>query len=293
MFEMGTKTKGVLAIFGASFMWALEPIFAKLAYRGSDFLQTSAILAISVAAIAFVYVLVTNKADFRVNRKQFSVLVYIALAGTVFADLLYLFALGKIPVINAVLIAHLQPIFVVLMGYFVLREDKLGSYDYLGVAVMIAAGLLVTTKTWANFAAMRFGTTGDLIVLLAVVAWSTTGIAMRKYLRELNAGVITFYRFSMAAVVLVGYVSSTGGLVLSNVYQVLVGMVAGVGMILYYESLKRIKAAQVSALELSTLFFATVLGFLVLGESATIMQILGMVFMFVGVYFLSGKAGQE
>lgn len=52
-------------------------------------------------------------------------LVYIGIAGTVFADLLYFFALTKIPVINAVLIGHVQPIFIILIGFFILKEDRL------------------------------------------------------------------------------------------------------------------------------------------------------------------------
>ncbi len=33
-------------------MWAVEPVFAKLAYANSDYLQTSAIRAIVVALVA-------------------------------------------------------------------------------------------------------------------------------------------------------------------------------------------------------------------------------------------------
>jgi len=63
----------------------------------------------------------------------------------------------------------------------------------------------------------------------------------------------------------------------------------GAGTILYYEGLKRIKAVQVSALELSTPFFAALLGFLILGEWVTVMQISGMILLFIGVFFLSKK----
>lgn len=286
---MNTKTTGVAAIIGASLMWAFEPIFAKLAYESSDYLQTSAIRAIGVAVTALVYVVLTNKGNLKVTRKQLSVLVYIALAGTMVADLLYLFALEKIPVINAVLIGHMQPIFVVLIGYFLLREDKLTGYDYLGICIMIAAGLLVTTKTPANLTAMKFGAAGDLLVLLATVAWATTGIAMRKYLRQLNAGVVTFYRFSIASIIFVTYLLLTSTIILSSIYQILVGVTVGVGTILYYEGLKRIKPAQVSALELLTPLFAALLSFLILQELVTIMQIFGIVLLIVGVYFLSRK----
>ncbi|TKJ45475.1 hypothetical protein CEE35_03950 [Candidatus Aerophobetes bacterium Ae_b3b] len=283
---MKVKTIGILATLGASIAWAFEPIFAKLSYANADFLETSTVRAIFVTLIALTYAFITNKGNLKVNKKQFSILVYIALAGTLFADLIYFFALTKIPVINAVSIGHMQPIFIVFMGFFCLKEDKLTKFDYAGIFFMIIAGLLVTTKTLTNLSMLRLGSVYDLVVLSATIAWATTGIVMRKYLKQMNAGVVTFYRFFIASIVLVIYLLSTSSVLFSNIYQILVGVIGGAGYILYYEGLKRIKAAQSSALELSTPFFATLLGFYILGELVTVMQIFGILLLFVGVGFL-------
>lgn len=99
----------------------------------------------------------------------------------------------------------------------------------------------------------------------------------------------TFYRFIIASVVFGAYLLSTSSLAIDNPYQVLVGITVGIGTILYYEGLKRIKTAQVSALELSTPFFAILLGFFVLGEMVTIMQISAILLLFFGIYCLSMK----
>jgi len=286
---MRLKTIGILATVGASIAWAFEPIFAKLSYANANFLETSTVRAIVVALIALSYVFLTNKGTLKVNKKQFSILVYIALAGTLFADLMYLFALTKVPVINAVLIGHMQPIFVVFIGFFYLKEDKLAKFDYVGICFMVIAGLLVTTRNLRNLSMLRLGSMYDLFVLCATIAWATTGMVTRKYLRDMNAGVVTFYRFFLASVVFVIYALSTSSVLFSNIYQILVGVIVGAGYILYYEGLKRIKAAQSSALELSTPFFATLLGFFILGETATVMQILGILLLFPGVYFLARK----
>lgn len=284
---MNQKTIGVLAILGASLMWAIEPIFGKLSYSNSDFLHTSAIRAFVVVLTAMVYVFITKRGNFKITKIQFSTAVYVGIVGTVFADLIYFYAFTKIPVINAVLVGHMQPIFIILLGFFVLKEDKLNKFDYIGVFLMIAAGLLVTTRTFENLSMLRLGTFGDFLVLLATIAWSTTAIAMRKYLKEMNAGVVVFYRFLIASLVFVTYLLFTSSITVSNIYQVLVGIVVGIGTILYYEGLKRLKAAQVGALELSTPFFAAILGFFILGEITTFMQIIGIALLFVGVYLLS------
>jgi drug/metabolite transporter (DMT)-like permease len=286
---MNSKKTGILAILGASLMWSLEPIFAKLAYANSDFLQTSAIRAIVVVLTALLYVFITGIRRLKVTKNQFSTIVYIAIAGTLVGDLLYFFALTKISVLNAVMIGHMQPIFIILIGFFFLKEDKLTKFDYLGIFTMITAGVFVTTKTLENLLMIRLGTVGDIYVLMATVAWATTAIVTRKYLRELNAGVVTFYRYLIASMVFVFYLSLRSSLVLSNIYQILVGVIVGAGTILYYESMKRLKAAQVSAMELSTPFFAALLGFIILREGVTVMQISGMVLLFVGVCLLSKK----
>ena len=286
---MSVKHVGIVSILFASLMWSVEPVFAKLSYQNSDFLHTSMVRAVFVTLVALIYVMITNKADFRISRKQFPPLLYVAIVGTVFADLMYFFALTQVPVVNAVVIGHLQPVFIVLMGYILLRGDRLNRFDYLGVLFMILSGLLVSTKTVENFMSLKFGSMGDLFVLFATVAWATTTIAARKYLREVNAGVITFYRFLVASVFFTFYLVFFSYVSVSSVYQVLVGVVVGVGTILYYEGLKRIKAAQVSAVELSTPFFAAILGFVVLGEGVTLLQIVGMFLLFVGIYYLSKK----
>lgn len=286
---MNAKIIGVLAIIGASLMWAIEPIFGKLSYSNSDFLHTSAIRAFFVVLTALVYVFLTNKGNIKLSKKQFSAVVYIGIIGTVFADLIYFYAFTKISVVNAVLIGHMQPIFIILLGFFILKDDKLTKYDYLGIVVMIIAGLLVTTRTFENLYMLRLGTFGDFLVLLATIAWATTAIAMRKYLRDVNAGIIVFYRFLIASLIFLIYILYTSSIAISNIYQVLVGIVVGIGTILYYEGLKRLKTAQAGALELSTPFFAAILSFFILGEITTFLQIIGIVLLFVGVYLLIKK----
>ena len=280
---------GILSVLLASLLWALEPVLAKLSYQNSDFEHTLAVRAILVTLTALVYVVMTNRGNLRIDRRQLSALVYVAFAANVFGDVAYFFALTRIPVVNAVLIGNLQPIFIVMMGFLVLREEKLSKFDYLAIVVMMTAGILIATRSLENLMAFRLGTYGDLVVLSATVAWSTTTIAFRKYLREMNAGVVTFYRFLFASVVFAAYLVSSSGFGAVKMYQIMIGIVVGVGTILYFEGLKRNKAAEVSALELSTPLFAAVLGFLVLGELVTQLQIVGMSLLLIGVFFLSRR----
>ena len=132
---MNTKHLGVVTILLASIMWAIEPILAKLSYENSDFLHTSAIRAIVAALTAFIYIVLTRKSPLKVTRQQLSPLIYIAIVGTLVADFMYFFALSQVPVINAVIIGHMQPIFIIAFGFFLLKSDTLTKFDYLGICL--------------------------------------------------------------------------------------------------------------------------------------------------------------
>ena len=276
-------------MLGASFLWAFEPVFAKLSYQSSDFVHTLMVRAILVAIVALAYGGITNRSGFRIDKIQLSALVYIAIVANVLGDIAYFYALTRVPVVNAVLIGNMQPIFIIVMSFLVLREERLGWVDYAAISVMVAAGVLVATGSIENLLNFRLGSYGDLVVLLATIAWSTTTIAFRKYLKELNAGVAAFYRFVLAAPPFMGYVLLFSAIEPVSLYQVGIGVVEGVGMILYFEGLKRNNAAEVSALELVTPFFASVLGFFILGEVVGQVQVAGMLLLFMGVILFSTK----
>ena len=268
-------------------MWAIEPIFIKLSYENSDVIQTNAIRAIFALIVAFVYILIKRKPkDLKLSKKDIAPMMYIAIVATLFADFMYVFSLSQVPVINAVIIGHMQPVFIVIFGFFILRSDKLTVFDYMGISLMIISGILVTTGTLENLIYFKFGTIGDLFVLSATIAWATTAIVTRKYVKHLNTGVLAFYRFFAAAVILSIFLLINNKLFISNYYQIAVGLTIGLGTVLYYESITRIKAVQTSALELSTPIFATVLAFLFLSEIPKIMQLIGIGLLFAGLYFI-------
>ena len=274
--------KGIAFVIAASIMWALEPIFAKLSYKNSNFFHTSIVRAIVVAIFSFLYVAI-KKEKIKVEWKHIPKLFYIAIVGTVFADLVYFLAISKIAVINAVIIGHMQPIFVMLFGFLFFNES-LTKYDYAGIFAMISSAILITGKSIHNIASLKIGSIGDVLVLMATISWATTAIVARKYLCNMEAGVITFYRFSIASLILILIAHE---FMMINIYQIAVGIVVAIGTIFYYEGLKRIKAAKTSALELSSPFFAAIFSSIILHEFITWLQAIGISILFTGIYFLS------
>ncbi len=284
-----TKIIGVLAILGAAFTWAIEPIFARYSFKSSGIVQTLLIRLFITSIIAYIYILFTRKGNLKISKFHFSKIAYTSLLGTLIGDLLYLYSLTKIPVVNAVLIGHLQPIFIIIVGYFALKTDKLTIYDYIGIVLMILAGFTVTTRTFSNLKILHFGTLGDLFVLISTICWAMAGLLTRKYLTKLNSGIITFYRFMNAVIIFSIYLLIKKQFFIPNIYQILLGVIIGIGYILYFEGVKRIKAAQAAALEITSIFFAAIFGFIFFKEIITYFQTIGLFLMLMAVYFLSKR----
>lgn len=288
---MNKKFFGIIMVLGASIMWALEPVFVKLAYGTNDFSQVLISRSIFAGCLAFVYCIIKNRNFnfFQINKQQFAVIFTVSVINTLIADVLYYIAIATIPVVNAVLIGHLQPILVIFFGYFVLKEEKPSRNDYLGVILMILAGLFVSIKTFENLTNFNIGSRGDFLVLLAMGGWASTTIMIKKYLNKTDSSTITFYRFFIASTVFLLYLTFNSISIFSNWYQVAIGAIVGFGYIMFYEGLKLVKAVQASALELAAPFFGAILGFFILGEFITTFQTIGMVSLAFGVYFLSKK----
>jgi drug/metabolite transporter (DMT)-like permease len=286
------KKIGMIAIAIASIIWAIEPILVKLSYRNSDFLETILWRVIGIIFIAGIYIIYKNNSNFKIRKKDLSKLLYLTIAGTVVADLLFFYALSELSVVNAIILGHVQPVFIILLGFFLLHEN-LSWYDYTGIFVMIVAAIFVTTGSLTNLLSFHIGSRGDLLLLIATVLWASTAVVAKKHLTHMDSGVLVFYRMLLSMVIFLPYFIYTSSIGISNWYQVANGLLVGVGCILYYEGLKRLKTAQVSALELLAPFFAAVLSYFILGEKITIMQIAGIALLVFGVYLISHKNNHQ
>lgn len=287
---MDRKTIGIIFIVSASMLWAMETIFGKIALSQTpDFIQTAFIRSSVIALVGFFFIIFTNKHAFKVSIDKLSKITYIAFAAAIVADSLFYYALINSPVLNATLIPHIQPVFIAIFGYFMLKHDKLTANDYTGIFLTILASFFVATKTIENILSFQFGSFEDLLLVIGAVFWATTAIVAKKYLSEMNTGAIVFYRFLIASIVFGAFLFLSGKSFFSNYFQILAGITAGFGFIFFYGGLKRTKAAQASAVESFTPLFAGILGFFFLGETVTILQLLGVVALFIGVHFLSKK----
>jgi len=279
------KSLGVLFGVSAGAMWAVEAVLGKMLFSSFTFVQVTASEVFFATLTAFAYIFVKGERA-KLDSENFKNLLVVGLVGTVFAPLMYFFGLTQTLAVNATLIAHLQPLFVAIFGFYLLKE-RLHKHDLAAGILIISAVILITGRTFVNLCNLKFGNFGDLVVVFATLGWAVVAIPGKQLTKEVNSVVIVGYRFLIASLIFAPILLYLNQLTVNSIYQVVLGVIVGLGYIFYYEGLKRIKASQVALTELSSPFFAALLAWYFLGEKTTLMQIIGALLLVFGLYILT------
>jgi len=285
------KILGILFGVCAGAMWAVEAVLGKILFSSFSFVQVTASEVFFAALTAFVYVLATRE-NIKLEGKDFGNILVVGVVGTVFAPLMYFLGLSQTFAINATLIAHLQPLFVGIFGSYFLRE-KLHRHDLFGGLLIVLAAILITSRTFYNLTTFRFGNFGDMMVFFAMVSWAIVAIPGKQLTKQASSVVIVGYRFLIASVVFVPVLLCLNQLIISSIYQVLLGVLVGLGYIFYYEGLKRMKSGQVALAELSSPFFTSILAWYLLGETVMPMQVIGTLLLICGLFILAQEEAKQ
>jgi len=288
---LNQKTLGVLFGVAAGAMWAIETVLGKIMLSSLSFIQVTASEVFFAAITAFSYILLTGK-PVRIKGASLRDILSVGLIGTVLAPLVYFFGLTRTFAVNAALIAHLQPLFVSILGFLFL-EEKMHKHDVVGGVLIGLAVILITGRTLDNIVNLKLGNIGDFVVLLATLGWAFVAIPGKRLTKHLSSVVIVGYRFLIASLIFLPMLLFLNQLVIKSVYQVILGITVGLGYIFYYEGLKRIKAGQVAITELSSPFFAAILAWILLGEYTTMMQIIGASLFVTGLMIMSQEKSDK
>jgi len=279
------KALGVLFGVAAGAMWAIETVLGKIMLSSLSFIQVTASEVFFAMITAFAYILLSGK-SIRIKDASLKDILSVGLIGTVLAPLVYFFGLTQTFAVNAALIAHLQPLFVSILGFLFL-EEKMHKHDVIGGILIGLAVVLITGRTIDNIVNLKLGNMGDFVVLLATLGWAFVAIPGKRLTKHLSSVVIVGYRFLVASLIFLPMLLFLNQLMIASIYQVILGITVGLGYIFYYEGLKRIKAGQVAITELSSPFFAVILAWILLGEYTTIIQIIGASLLVAGLIILS------
>ena len=118
----------------------------------------------------------------RDNFKWFSL---VALMGTVLFHVFVYVGLGTTTAINATLLVATSPVIIPLVAVIVHR-DRITGWQAIGIATSVLGVLIILTRADLDVLASFAFSSGDLLILAAVVAWAVYSVVLRDRRDDLS-----------------------------------------------------------------------------------------------------------
>ncbi|MCA9369526.1 EamA family transporter [Candidatus Woesebacteria bacterium] len=221
-----------------------------------------------------------------VSRKNWMTMTVVAFFSGLLGTVLYTAALGKVEYIQysvVVLLQQLQPLFVVVLARFMLKEQVNKQFYVWLVLALIGAYLLsfptLTLNTQGNTATLL----AALMALGAAACWGSSTVISKMVLNTTSALTSTVMRFGLTTVmagILVVLLGKTPELLSVTAVQMqailLIALSAGmVGLLIYYTGLKHTPARVATLFELLWPVSAVAIDYMYFDKTLTNTQFLG------------------
>jgi len=206
----------------------------------------------------------------------------------------FLYGLNWTTAGHGALLYALTPLFVLLLAAWALRE-RITLVRAIGIAIALFGVLLVLAEQGIELAPGQF--TGDILILIAVIAWSYYTVLGKPLIKKYGAMVVTARAMTYGTILFI----PVGLYAMRNFQPEAVALDAWLGLLycailtsvvaytLWYWALHFIDAAQVAVFNNMQPIIAAFLGWLLLSEPLTTVFLTGGALVLVGVYLTEKK----
>jgi drug/metabolite transporter (DMT)-like permease len=285
----------------ASILFALNGTVAKsILLTGIDPARLSQLRVTGAFLVLFLYVVIRNPTALRLSKKEIPVLLAYGILGIAMTQYLYFVALTYLPVSIALLIEFTAPVMIALWFRFAWKEPtKKTVWIALGMAI---AGLALVAQVWLGFALNAIGVAAALAAAVALSIFYILGDRQMRVENPRDPISLTMWGFAAASLFWVvtqpwwsfpweALSGSSEPLSDANIsfpiwimaiWMILFGTVVTFSLVL--ASMRHLRASQASTVGLTEPLFATMIAWILLGESLTTIQVLGGALILLGVF---------
>jgi drug/metabolite transporter (DMT)-like permease len=245
--------------------------------------------------IAFLILLPIGLQELKKNRslllQEWKPIVSLSLSGIVLFNLFLYASLQFTSSTNVAVIETTTPVFSVILGMLFLKE-RLNRVQYIGIFLSLIGAIWVITKgSWTIISQLQFNL-GDVLVLLAVIAWAVYSLLIKQHSHKFPLYGSLAVMLFLAVVVLLPFAAlewRTGILHLVEPQLIFGLLYLGIfpsvlALIFWNKGVAAIGPSRASIF-LNLLPVFTIIGaVLFLGENVSIVQLIGGIVVVVGVY---------
>jgi drug/metabolite transporter (DMT)-like permease len=293
---MSKRLSTILETLFAVVIWGCTFVATKVALKEVK-PETIIVLRFAMGVIILALGVHIRKQWQPVNRRDLLALAGLGFLGITFHQWLQSTGMVTSAASTTAWIVATSPIFIVILGWLVLREKI--SWLQIGGTLLATFGvLLVVTRgdlVLSNIG--RIGTFGDMLILISAVNWAVFSVLSRGLLKRLPSALMMFY------VMLFGWIFSTifffirtGTGDISNLTAtgwlaiIFLGILgSGLAYIAWYDALKHLKANEAGVFLNIEPLVTMLVAFFILGEAITWASLLGGAVIILGVWLVNRK----
>jgi drug/metabolite transporter (DMT)-like permease len=183
---------GYLMVTVAATLWAVNGTVSKIVLESGPSTGQVAELRVTGAAVVLVTALAVARRDLlRLRVRDLPLLIVFGIAGLAMVQLLYLFAIGRLPIGVALLLQYLAPVLVALYARFFVHE-RVRRRMWLALALSLA-GLVLVLQIWRGLTLDRLGVAaalGAAVAFALYILLAERGVAERNPVSLLAFGLI-------------------------------------------------------------------------------------------------------
>ncbi|WP_221567928.1 DMT family transporter [Alkalihalobacillus sp. TS-13] len=280
----------------ATFFWGTNFVISRLLVNEIPPLQLSFIRWSIAFLVFFPFIIRDLKQNRTIIRKNWKVLLTMALTGVAgFNTLLYI-AVQYTTSINASLVNSLAPLLMVLLSVIFLKEN-LFKIQYIGVILSFVGVFTVITDGHLETLLALKVNPGDLLVFAAVILFSIYSVLMKKFgvdLPKKTTFIVTIFIAVISLIPFALWESSYRAISLVELpFQAILAVIylgifpSIVSFICWNEGVMKVGPAKASNYLHLIVVFTTILAVAFAGERLVVAQVFGGLFILTGVILAS------
>jgi len=275
----GLFTAFLCILFGSN------TVAVKLAFTGMGVFTTAAVRFAIAASVIYLWARFTGRTITLKKGQIYQVLVF----STLFTVQLSLFYLGlsKSNASRGTLLANLLPFFILFLAHFFIPGDRITRRKFLGILLGFAGVVFMFSENKGGTAGYR---TGDLIILLAVIIWSSSTVYLKRIISTFMPFQVVLYSTLFSVPIFFLEALLWDGAMLSRLDAPVIGsllyqslITASFGFVAWNTLLKKYGAVSLHSFVFIMPIAGVAMGGLVLGEPITVKILAALAFIVSGI----------
>lgn len=280
--------RAYVSALAATLLWGTQGPVAKLVASDTTFMLVATLRGVAAATLLIAMLgWRQGWTALALARGDLLRVAGVGVVGLCLCQIAWVYALTHVPVSIAVILSNTAPVFIALLALFWLREPLRRS-TVLGMLLSFSGVLLLVLRGGGPSGALDLG--GVSAALLSGLTWAVFTVGGRSLVTRYDPLHMVALAALVGALCLVPLtVLLTPSATLAGSPAVLAGglylgiVPVGIGYVLWYRALRRLRAAQAAAIQYLVPVWTVVIAVVWLGEPLTLPLLGGMLLVLAGV----------